>query len=102
MYIRLLDKLVLIGICVFFFFLKSIQECEDPSSLLRPMDTEHLVLRTRMHVMEFKGIKLLLDNCPNLETLTFDIIRRSKFSVRLLYTSIEYRLIVTLLCMIFF
>lgn len=100
MYIRLLDsKLVLIGICVFVFFLKSIQECEDPSSLLRPMDTEHLVLRTRMHVMEFK---LLLDNCPNLETLTFDIIRRSKFSVRLYLYSIEYRLIVTLLCMIFF
>ena len=46
------------------FFLKAIPECEDPSSLLLPMDTVHLVLRTRMQVMEFKGTKPLLDNMP--------------------------------------
>lgn len=72
------------------FFLKTIQECEDPLDLLRPMETHHLVLRTRLHVTEFKGIRLLLDNCPNLETLTFDIFNRSIFSVRLLYSSSEY------------
>lgn len=74
----------------FFPFLKTIQECEDPFDLLRPMETQHLVLRTRLHVMEFKGIKLLLDNCPNLETLTFDIFSRSLFSVRLLYSSSKF------------
>ncbi|EOA14618.1 hypothetical protein CARUB_v10027876mg [Capsella rubella] len=58
------------------FLLQAIQECDDPSSLLRPMETQHLVLRTELHVMEFKGIKLLLDNCPNLETLTVDILGR--------------------------
>ncbi|XP_019086670.1 PREDICTED: putative F-box/LRR-repeat protein At1g56400 [Camelina sativa] len=73
------------------FLLQAIQECDDPSSLLRPMETQHLVLRTRMHVMEFKGIRLLLDNCPNLETLTFECIRRSLFSYAKSYCGVGPR-----------
>ncbi|AEE33388.1 F-box family protein [Arabidopsis thaliana] len=73
------------------YLLQTIQECEDPFDLLRPMETQHLVLRTRLHVMEFKGIKLLLDNCPNLETLTFDIFSRSLFSYNKSYYGVGPR-----------
>ncbi|XP_010446116.1 PREDICTED: putative F-box/LRR-repeat protein At1g56400 [Camelina sativa] len=73
------------------FLLQAIQECDDPSSLLRPMETQHLVLRTRMHVMEFKGITLLLDNCPNLETLTLDILSRSFYSYAKSYCGVGPR-----------
>ncbi|XP_019086669.1 PREDICTED: putative F-box/LRR-repeat protein At1g56400 [Camelina sativa] len=73
------------------FLLQAIQECDDPSSLLRPMETQHLVLRTRMHVMEFKGITLLLDNCPNLETLTLDILVRSFYSYAKSYCGVGPR-----------
>ncbi|CAH8256711.1 unnamed protein product [Arabidopsis lyrata] len=73
------------------YLLQTIQECEDPLDLLRPMETQHLVLRTRLHVTEFKGIRLLLDNCPNLEMLTFDIFNRSIFSYNKSYYGVGPR-----------
>jgi len=70
---------------VFLFLWKVIPECEKPSDLLQPMETRHLVLRTKMHTKEFNGIILLLNNCPNLETLGFDILTPCPFSVRFLH-----------------
>ncbi|CAA0409855.1 unnamed protein product [Arabidopsis thaliana] len=62
------------------YILQVIPECEKPSDLLQPMETRHLVLRTKMHTKEFNGIILLLNNCPNLETLGFDILTPCPFS----------------------
>ncbi|KAL1213759.1 putative F-box/LRR-repeat protein [Cardamine amara subsp. amara] len=73
------------------YLLQAIQECENPLYLLRPMETQHLVLRTKLNVVEFKGIRLLLNNCPKLETLTFDYLGRNIFSKGLTYGGIHRR-----------
>ncbi|ESQ42985.1 hypothetical protein EUTSA_v10015307mg [Eutrema salsugineum] len=54
------------------YLLQVIQECDIPAFLLRDVDVRYLVLRTKMQPKEFMGIRLLLDNCPDLETLTID------------------------------
>ena len=52
--------------------------------LLHPMETKHLVLKTELHPREFNGIRLLLTNCPNLETLTIDLLPPSPIAVSFL------------------
>ncbi|ESQ42979.1 hypothetical protein EUTSA_v10015804mg, partial [Eutrema salsugineum] len=51
-----------------------IQECHDPDFMLRDLEAQHLVLRTKLHLKEFMGIRILLENCPVLQTLTFDYV----------------------------
>lgn len=72
-----------------------ITECDDPDYMLRDVETQHLVLETNLDLKEFMGVRLLLDHCPNLQTLTLDILSPRPFHVRLQY--IEYILLVTLL-----
>ncbi|KAG2333150.1 hypothetical protein Bca52824_004330 [Brassica carinata] len=62
------------------FLLKRIPLAVSPH-LLRRMRTKHLVLKTKLHPKEFNGIRLLLINCPNLETLTLDLLPPSPTAV---------------------
>ncbi|KAL0843810.1 hypothetical protein Bca101_017056 [Brassica carinata] len=55
------------------FLLKMIPRAEYPHLLCR-MKTKHLVLKTKLHPTEFNGIRVLLINCPKLETLTLDLL----------------------------
>ncbi|KAL1206721.1 putative F-box/LRR-repeat protein [Cardamine amara subsp. amara] len=73
------------------YLLQVIQEYENPFSLDRLMETQHLVLRTKLNVVEFKGIRLFLNNCPKLETLTFDYLGRNIFSHCVTYCGINRR-----------
>lgn len=68
------------NMCVFFLY-KATPEAVHPVHMLHPVETQHLVVRTRMHPKEFEGIRLLLNNCPDLETLTFDLLPPSCFMV---------------------
>ncbi|KAL1213760.1 putative F-box/LRR-repeat protein [Cardamine amara subsp. amara] len=72
------------------YLLQVIHECEHPYYLLHPIETQHLVLRTKMHPKEFNGIRLLLNNCPNMKTLTFDILPPS-FPAAFSYAGIDPR-----------
>ncbi|CAG7903852.1 unnamed protein product [Brassica rapa] len=57
--------------------------------LLHPMETKHLVLKTELHPREFNGIRLLLMNCPNLETLTIDLLPPSPIAMASSYAGID-------------
>ncbi|CAA7025891.1 unnamed protein product [Microthlaspi erraticum] len=46
----------------------------DGEELLPSFGTRHLVMQTNLHPDEFIGIRLMLDKCPVLESLTFDIV----------------------------
>ncbi|XP_010467500.1 PREDICTED: putative F-box/LRR-repeat protein At1g56400 [Camelina sativa] len=61
------------------FFLQVIQDCDYPMALHGPMKTRHLVMRTNMHPNDFGGIKIFLNSCPELESLTFDLVTTSPF-----------------------
>ena len=67
----------------FIFLCKMIPRSEHPH-VLHPMETKHLVLKTELHPREFNGIRLLLMNCPNLETLTIDLLPPSPIAVSFL------------------
>ncbi|CAN8248273.1 unnamed protein product [Cochlearia groenlandica] len=56
------------------YLLQCIVECEDPYFYLHPVESQHLVMRTKLQTKEFKGILFLLWNFPKLETLVLDII----------------------------
>ncbi|CAH2069933.1 unnamed protein product [Thlaspi arvense] len=56
------------------YLLQVIPESIHREHFLRPMKTKHLVLKTWLNPKEFNGIMILLSNCPDLETLTFDIL----------------------------
>ena len=51
---------------------------------LRPMEIKPIVLKTELHPREFNGIRLLLVNCPKLETLTIDLLPPSPIAVSFL------------------
>ncbi|CAE6073844.1 unnamed protein product [Arabidopsis arenosa] len=59
---------------VCYYLLEVIPECNDPVDMLRDVETHHLVLETLLHPKEITGIRLLLDHCPNLETLTLKLL----------------------------
>ncbi|XP_010467493.2 PREDICTED: putative F-box/LRR-repeat protein At5g54820 [Camelina sativa] len=63
------------------FFLQVIQDCDDPMALHDPMKTRHLVMRTNMHPKDFRGINIFLNSCPELESLTIDLVTTSRFVV---------------------
>ncbi|VVB10413.1 unnamed protein product [Arabis nemorensis] len=56
------------------FLLQMIQDCDNPKELHEPMKTKHLVMKTNMHTNEFGGISIFLNCCPELESLTFDML----------------------------
>ncbi|ESQ42983.1 hypothetical protein EUTSA_v10015702mg [Eutrema salsugineum] len=56
------------------YLLQVIQECHDPDFMLRDLEAQHLVLRTKLHPKEFMGIRILFDKCLVLQTLTFDYV----------------------------
>lgn len=49
-----------------------IQNVEDVD-LKRRFETRHLVMKTSLHPYEFIGIRNLIKNCPDLESLTFEM-----------------------------
>ncbi|XP_010474437.1 PREDICTED: putative F-box/LRR-repeat protein At5g54820 [Camelina sativa] len=73
------------------YLLQAIPECDNRNCLLKPMETQHLVLRAKMHTKEFNGIRILLENCPKLESLTFDILPPHPFPMTLSYCGIDPR-----------
>ncbi|KAF8116887.1 hypothetical protein N665_0014s0147 [Sinapis alba] len=68
--------------------LKMIPRSEHPH-FLRPLKTKHLVLKTKLHPKEFNGIRLLLISCPNLETLTIDLLPPSSIATASSYVGID-------------
>ncbi|VYS52624.1 unnamed protein product [Arabidopsis thaliana] len=61
------------------FFLQVLQDCDDPMALHDSMKTQHLVMKTNMHANDFVGISIFLNSCPELESLTFDLVTSSRF-----------------------
>ncbi|KAL0734275.1 hypothetical protein Bca4012_010485 [Brassica carinata] len=53
------------------FLIKAIKDSDDPVRLKAPMETRHLVIKTNLVPVEFVGIRLMINSCPELETLTF-------------------------------
>lgn len=56
------------------FLIQLIQDGEDPVRLKAPMETRHLVMKTNLLPNEFIGIRLMINSCPDLETLTFQMV----------------------------
>ncbi|CAE6073860.1 unnamed protein product [Arabidopsis arenosa] len=61
------------------YLLEVIPDCNDPLDMLCDVKTQNLVLETHLHPEEFMGIRLLLEHCPNLETLTFEVLSPRPF-----------------------
>ena len=57
---------------------------------LRPMEIKPIVLKTELHPREFNGIRLLLINFPNLETVTIDLLPPSPIAVSFLNVNYIY------------
>ncbi|VVA97212.1 unnamed protein product [Arabis nemorensis] len=55
------------------FIIQLIQEY-DPVRLQASMETRHLVMKTNMLPHEFIGIKVMINSCPDLETLTLQMV----------------------------
>lgn len=53
------------------FLTQLIKDSDDPVLLQAPMETRQLVIKTNMQPNEFVGIRLMINSCPDLETLTF-------------------------------
>lgn len=56
------------------FLIQAIKDSEDPVRLQAPMETNHLVIRSNVKVDDFIGIRFMLNSCPDLRTLTFDLV----------------------------
>ncbi|XP_010474441.1 PREDICTED: F-box protein At3g62230-like [Camelina sativa] len=56
------------------FLIQLIQDGEDPVRLRQPMETRHLVMKTNLLPNELIGIRLMINSCPDLETLTFQMV----------------------------
>ncbi|XP_050217312.1 F-box protein At3g62230-like [Mercurialis annua] len=54
-------------------FLQIIPQGEEPFGFQVSLDVRHLILKTAMHFNEYFGIRFMLNSCPLLEILTFDI-----------------------------
>ncbi|CAH2046559.1 unnamed protein product [Thlaspi arvense] len=73
------------------YLLRVIQQPIYQMHLLQPLTTQHLVLKTRLHPKEFNGIMILLSNCPDLETLTLDMLPPTSFSTDPTYPGIDHK-----------
>ncbi|KAL0696128.1 hypothetical protein Bca4012_063308 [Brassica carinata] len=56
------------------FIIKAIKDSDYPVHLKAPMETRHLVIKTNLVLVEFEGIRLMINSCPDLETLTFQML----------------------------
>ncbi|EOA32168.1 hypothetical protein CARUB_v10015424mg [Capsella rubella] len=56
------------------FLLQMLKDCDDPMALHDPLKTRHLVMKTNLHTNDFMGMSIFLKSCPELESLTFDIL----------------------------
>ncbi|KAG2322965.1 hypothetical protein Bca52824_016178 [Brassica carinata] len=56
------------------FIIKAIKDSEYSVHLKAPMETRHLVIKTNLVPVEFEGIRLMINSCPDLETLTFQML----------------------------
>ncbi|XP_013632896.1 PREDICTED: F-box protein At3g62230 [Brassica oleracea var. oleracea] len=56
------------------FLIKAIKDSDDPVKLNAPMETRHLVIKTSLSPDEFVGIRLMINSCPELETLTLQML----------------------------
>ncbi|XP_050217313.1 F-box protein At3g62230-like [Mercurialis annua] len=54
-------------------FLQIIPQGEEPFGSQDCLQAHHLILKTAMHFNEYFGIRFMLNSCPLLEILTFDI-----------------------------
>ncbi|WCJ37199.1 F-box family protein [Euphorbia peplus] len=54
-------------------FLQMVPQGEEPVSFQSPLDVRHLILKTSMHYNEYIGMKFMLNSCPYLQILTFEI-----------------------------
>lgn len=63
-----------------------IQECEDPMEMHDAMEARHLVMKTNLHANEFVGIKIFLNSCPELESLTFHMDATERIVVSFFFT----------------
>ncbi|KFK35407.1 hypothetical protein AALP_AA5G280700 [Arabis alpina] len=52
-------------------FLTQLIKDDDPVRLQAPMETKDLVMKTNLQPSEFVGIRLMINSCPDLETITF-------------------------------
>ncbi|KAF3560046.1 hypothetical protein F2Q69_00014296 [Brassica cretica] len=52
----------------------AIKDSDDPVKLNAPMETRHLVIKTSLSPDEFVGIRLMINSCPELETLTLQML----------------------------
>ncbi|CAN8267833.1 unnamed protein product [Cochlearia groenlandica] len=59
------------------FLTQVIQHSEDPVKLQAPIETRHLVIKTNLQESEFVGIRLMINSCPDLERLTFEMVSLS-------------------------
>lgn len=53
------------------FLIQLIKDGDDPVRLQASMETKHLMMKTNLQPNEFVGIRLMINSCPDLETLTF-------------------------------
>lgn len=56
------------------FLIQVIQHSADPGRLKAEMQTKRLVLKTNLEPFEFVGIRFMINSCPHLETLTFQLV----------------------------
>ena len=50
------------------------------------MEARHLVMKTNLHANEFVGIKIFLNSCPELESLTFHMDTTERIVVSFFFT----------------
>ncbi|KFK35406.1 hypothetical protein AALP_AA5G280600 [Arabis alpina] len=53
------------------FLIELIKDGDEPVRLQAPMETRDLVMITSLQPSEFVGVRLMINSCPELETLTF-------------------------------
>lgn len=56
------------------FLIQAIKHSEDPVRLQAAMETNHLVIRSNVKGDDFVGIRFMLNSCPDLHTLTFELV----------------------------
>ncbi|CAJ2629398.1 unnamed protein product [Trifolium pratense] len=62
------------------FLLQVVPSGDNPVRTEIDLNVRHLILKTQMHPHEFCGFEFLLNSCPMLEKITFDIGQRAIFS----------------------
>ncbi|CAA7030550.1 unnamed protein product [Microthlaspi erraticum] len=56
------------------FLIQAIKHSEDPVRLQAAMETNHLVIRSSVKEDDFVGVRFMVNSCPDLHTLTFELV----------------------------